>query len=946
MVDSKNLAAPPAEQGRDMTPERWQQVCDLLEKALELAPEQRPAFLDKACSTDHSLRREVESLIASSQQVQSSFLQAPPLAPVAITKGTKLGEYEIVSLLGAGGMGEVFRARDPVLKREVAIKVLPSFVSQDADRLRRFEQEAQATAALNHPNILTVHQVGRQDGVSYIVTELLDGGTLGQLLARGPLAVRKAIDYAVQIAHGLAAAHEKGIVHRDLKPENIFVTKDGRVKILDFGLAKLTEAKVAPADGPTVSRQEGTEPGVVLGTVGYMSPEQVRGKTADHRADIFAFGAILYEMLTGKRAFRKPTSTETMTAILNEDPPGISQIASGMPPGLQRIVHRCLEKNPEQRFQSASDLAFALEALSDSGSSSAAASEQHSRSRWAWPLAAGILVALAAALLTWWRMPPAVPVIESVTQLTDDGVPKDGILVSDGSRVYFNEGQSKSWKIAQVSVTGGSTSLIDTRLVNPQIAGMAPDGSALLALLGGMDEPTGPLWSIPIPAGEPRRLGSLEAQDADSFPDGRILFVKGGDIYVADKDGSNPRKLFSFIGVADAPHPSPVEAASVSPDGKQIVFFKLVDAAGSLVELAADGTAPRTILTFSQEWCCSGARWSSDGKYLVYLDGQRNVSDLWALPMQPSLFHRSREPIRLTNGPLSYSGVRPSRDGKQIFAIGTKRRGELVRYDAQSHQFLPLLSGISAIDPSFSRDGQWVTYISYPDHTLWRSRSDGTERRQLTYPPMRVRYPFISWDGTKVAFTTSDLEIYVVSMDGGTPQRIVEQPSIGANWSPDGNLLVLSTFTGPPGLAGKSLLQIFDFRTGKMSEVPSSLGLSGGMWITQDTFVATNQAITKFLIFDFKTQKWNDLVSGTFVNFNISPDRKYFYFTTAGAEPKVQRLRFADHRIETITSLKDLRRVVDTVELGTQINVAPDGSPVFTRDIGSQEIYALTVRWP
>ena len=322
---------------------------------------------------------------------------------MTLTPGTKLDGYEILGPLGAGGMGEVYRARDPVLKREVAIKVLPAYVSQDPDRLRRFEQEAQAAAALNHPNILAVHHFGTFEGAPYLVSELLEGSTLGQLLARGPLPVRKAIDYGIQIAHGLAAAHEKGIVHRDLKPENIFVTKDGRVKILDFGLAKLTQPRPQLADGPTVTLQERTEPGMVLGTVGYMSPEQVRGKTADHRADIFAFGAILYEMLTGKRAFRKPTSAETMTAILNEDPPGISQIAPGTPPALLRIVHRCLEKNPEQRFQSASDLAFALEALSDSGSSSVAAFKQESQSRWKWIWATAAVVGLAAALIAWWE---------------------------------------------------------------------------------------------------------------------------------------------------------------------------------------------------------------------------------------------------------------------------------------------------------------------------------------------------------------------------------------------------------------------------------------------------------------------------------------------------------------------------------------------------------------
>jgi len=286
---------------------------------------------------------------------------------MTLTPGTRLDGYEVLGPLGAGGMGEVYRARDATLKREVAIKVLPTYYSQDPERLRRFEQEAQASAALNHPNILVVYRFGTFEGSPYLVSELLEGGTLGQLLKRGPLAVRKAIDYGVQIAGGLAAAHEKGIVHRDLKPDNLFVTKDGRVKILDFGLAKLTQAKPTTPDDPTITLNEQTGEGHVLGTVGYMSPEQVRGVVVDHRADIFAFGAILYEMLTRQRAFKKPTSTETMTAILNEDPPEISQIVPGTSPALLRIVHRCLEKNPEQRFHSASDLAFALEALSDSG---------------------------------------------------------------------------------------------------------------------------------------------------------------------------------------------------------------------------------------------------------------------------------------------------------------------------------------------------------------------------------------------------------------------------------------------------------------------------------------------------------------------------------------------------------------------------------------------------
>src|SRR5262252_8265911 len=260
---------------------------------------------------------------------------------MGLTAGTILGQYEIRSPLGAGGMGEVYRAHDKRLDRDVAIKVLPEYLTSDTDRLRRFEQEARATAALNHPNILAVFEMDTHGSVSYLVEELLEGETLRERLRRGPIPLRKAIEYAVQIAHGLAAAHDRGIVHRDLKPENLFLTKDGRIKILDFGLARLGASTQSSGEEATVEQK--TNPGVVLGTAGYMSPEQVRGKTVDHRTDIFAFGTILYEMVTGKQPFRKATSAETMTAILNDEPPSLSQISPSTPPGLQRVVHRCLE---------------------------------------------------------------------------------------------------------------------------------------------------------------------------------------------------------------------------------------------------------------------------------------------------------------------------------------------------------------------------------------------------------------------------------------------------------------------------------------------------------------------------------------------------------------------------------------------------------------------------
>ena len=363
---------------------------------------------------------------------------------MALAPGAKVDGYEVLGLLGAGGMGEVYRARDPILKRDVAIKVLPSFVAKDPDRLWRFEQEAQAAAALNHPNILAVYRFGVFEGAPYLVSELLVGETLRQQLQHGPISLRRAIDMGVQIAHGLAAAHDKGIVHRDLKPENLFVTKEGRIKILDFGLAKLMQPQPLQAgkddSAPTLTYE--TDSGLVMGTAGYMSPEMVRGELVDHRADIFALGAILYEMLSGKRAFQQPTSAETMTAILREDPPGVSLIARNTPPGLQRVVHRCLEKNPERRFQSASDLAFALEALSDSGISSSAA--VHGPDTAPPTESAGLGIGLAAAglqhpsppTISWRHRAPAPFVHYSMLRVIDSkhvgsiAISPDGIYLA------------------------------------------------------------------------------------------------------------------------------------------------------------------------------------------------------------------------------------------------------------------------------------------------------------------------------------------------------------------------------------------------------------------------------------------------------------------------------------------------------------------------------------
>jgi DNA-binding winged helix-turn-helix (wHTH) protein/Tol biopolymer transport system component len=592
-------------------------------------------------------------------------------------------------------------------------------------------------------------------------------------------------------------------------------------------------------------------------------------------------------------------------------------------------------KSAEQHPQLTPDGATASDAslLTSSVSASPVRAERGSTQRWTWIAVAVVTIAIAAAVVFWWNRPPAVPIVEAVTQLTDDGEPKSSFsrMVTDGVRVYFNESTIGSLKLVQVAVTGGSVSAIPTTVVAPRILGLAPEGSALLAISGAI---AGPLWQIPLPTGEPRRLVTIEVEDASFFPDGRLLYSRVGDLYLAKKDGSNPRKLVSIEGLIRQPR--------ISPDGQRLVFTveSTANYLTSMVESMADGSRLHPIVSSSEgQVCC--AEWSPDGRYILFQNRHEGRSDLWLLPMKAGFLQRIPKAIQLTNGPLSYAAPVMSRDGKQIFAVGAKERGELVRFDAKANAFVPFLSGISAFNPSFSRDGNWVAYASYPDHTLWRSRVDGSERLQLTYPPMQVYYPFISPDGKQVVYGNATGGIYVVSMDGGQPQKIVEKDANAANWSSDGNVLVF--WKAPDALHGE--LQFLDLRTDKRSVVPDSQDLIGGQWVSEDTLVAAPYNNSKLVLFNAKTQQWSDLVPGKVFNWAHSPDYQYVYYTTGGAEPKAMRIRLADHKVETIASLRDLRRALGP-DGNSQISVAPDGSAIFTRDIGTQEIYALTLKWP
>ena len=581
-----------------MNPERWQQIERIYHDALAIDVSRRAAFLSTACGEDAALRAEVESLFVH-DDATGQLIASAPIRPSLI--GQRLFGYDVVSLLGAGGMGEVYRARDPRLGRDVAIKVLPAAFSAEPERLQRFEQEARAAAALNHPNILAVYDVGTLGEAPYIVSELLEGETLRARLIGGSLPLRKVVDYSVQIVRGLAAAHEKGIVHRDLKPENIFVTADGRVKILDFGLAKLTQPEGAGAGASALpTTPPDTVAGVVLGTVGYMAPEQVRGQQADHRSDVFAFGAVLYEMLSGQRAFRGATTADTMSAILKEDPPDLPAVDRHIPPALERVVDRCLEKSPSARFQSTHDLTFALEGLSSQSAAIAVPDTQvraRRFDRFAWPVA-GLLGLTAVGLAFFPVRRPSGPELTAVrfelhpppgTRFSFGAANPSQAVSPDGRRLAFVAQRfgspSSLWVRELDSVeahmlpgTDGATDpfwspdggflgffagrqlkRIDITGGSPQViceAGTAGGGTWNVddVIIYGTD--AGPLFRVPATGGQPVALTTLDSSQKETVHR-RPQFLPDGSHFLYIARPSNT----VFVGELDSAHSKPLLTA-------------------------------------------------------------------------------------------------------------------------------------------------------------------------------------------------------------------------------------------------------------------------------------------------------------------------------------------------------------------------------------------------
>jgi Tol biopolymer transport system component len=728
----------------------WQRAKELFQAALEHEPGARRAFLDGACD-DGALRTEVEALLQAHAEA-GSFLDEPAGPPWALAAGTRLGPYEITGSLGSGGMGDVYRGRDARLDRQVAIKVLPLDLAGDPGRRQRFEQEARAASALSHPNIVAVYDTGWHEGVPFIVTELLEGSTLGERAAQGPVGVRKALEWGAQVARGLAAAHERGIVHRDLKPANLFLCSEGTVKILDFGIAKLA----LPGEGPA------TIPGLVLGTVGYMSPEQVRGEAVDARSDQFSLGCVLYELLAGRPPFRRPTAPQTMAAVLEDEPPPLAEASPRVPRPVAWVVERCLAKDPDERYSSTRDLARDLElAAARLSELTLPAVRGHAR-RVALPLGlalVGAALAAAGAVAGWLagREPAAVPVVRYLTYSGRDSSPAAS---PDGRTIAFSssrDGRPRIW-LKQLS-TGSEVPLTDGDDDHPRFS---PDGATVLFARN--EDGRVSLYRVPSLGGEPSKVVH-DALYGDYSPDGRIAFVRqaaedagiSSVVSTADADGSNVRELArldggSFEGGAFV-HPR------WSPDGRTLL------ATESPLQLGAP-----TVLALLDARTGGLRLVPPPSEAGVWPGGAAWVGPDRVVCTQPEsvVGQQSGTSSRVVLLDLSSGAVRPLLSSPiNLLRVDVLGRGRLVlatRWLRQNLREIPLGSPAGAED-------------------RWLTRGNGTDRQ-----------PIYARDGEWVAFSSNragNLDLWAVSRRSGAVRRLTDDPAHDSDpgFTPDGRLL-------------------------------------------------------------------------------------------------------------------------------------------------------------
>jgi eukaryotic-like serine/threonine-protein kinase len=786
-----------------MTPERWARIKEIFGEASELPEDQRPAYLSQACGSDAALREEVARLLAA----DTGAFENPVLAAVAVPlpdlqKGETLASYRVESKLGQGAMGAVYRAHDAKLDRPVALKVLRGDQWSYPGRRERFRREALAASGLMHPNIVTVYDVGTDRDIDFIAMELVDGRPLDQVIPAGGLPLKQAIGYAVQIAGALARAHAAGVVHRDLKPRNVMVTREGLVKLVDFGLAR--RAAIAGRDSKSL-----TVAGEILGTPAYMSPEQVAGEEVDCRSDIFSFGTLLFEMVTGRCAYDRGSAVETMSAILQSQPVLWPEDEAQAPFGIRSIVSRCLEKAPENRFQNARDLAFALEAVA--GPPPPVEAESFLRRHAGWIAASLAGFALAALLVPWWmgaRRGPMSAEGRVFAPLTQEpGAELFPSLSPGGEWVAYASKNAGNWDILLRRLgTDDSVNLTKDSPADDTQPAFSPDGREIAFR---SDRESGGVFLMDVEGRHARLLAGGGYNPAWS-PDGKFVFYAEEGITRPEDRVSRLSHIWSVevkTGRKKVLTRDDGVQPQCSPSGQRLAYWAIdLDGHRDIWTVPVSGGQPSRIT--GDEHLNWNPVWSPDGKYLYFCSNRGGNAGIWRVPIREATGETrgSPEPVRT---PSTYnSHLSFSRDGRRLAYVQQLTTGRLrsVRFEpdreavsSEPKEIFQTSRGASR--PALSPDGNWLAFNSTEhQEELFLIGADGSGFRQLTNDRVRNRGPRWSPDGKRLAFFSTrsgDWEIWTIRADGAGLRQITHlagQNVAWPVWSPDGRTLAYTIF--------------------------------------------------------------------------------------------------------------------------------------------------------